>query len=180
MSQCSICWAILKIWALVWRQVNLHLLPLQIFPKVQTSGLFQRKLEGNLACSSKCFSKSSPQTLSSTDPCASAAPHVLKWNYATVRQKQGQEMTPWEVLLDSFGENETVNHYTVVMRPCCQANKYSDLAWYGCTSRCVLVCRGSRGISRSAVGLLETEELLTVLAIWIVKLMRGLGKMSVN
>lgn len=36
-----------------------------------------------------------------------------KWNYPTVRQKQGQEMTPWEALLDSNGKNEAVNHCTV-------------------------------------------------------------------
>lgn len=89
-------------------------------------------------------------------------------------------MAPWEALLDSNGENEAVNHHTAWWWDCCQANKYSDPAWCGCKTRCVLVCRDSRGISRSTVGLLETEELLTVLAIWIVKLMRGSGKMSVN
>lgn len=113
MSQYSICWAILKIWALVWRQVSLHLFPLQIFPKVQTSGLFKENR--------KAIWHAAPN-VSQNLPHKPLAVQTLvlllfpvcwsKWNYPTVRQKQGQEMTPWEALLDSNGENEAVNYYT--------------------------------------------------------------------
>lgn len=105
--------AILEFWAFVWRQVSLHLLPLQISPKVQTSGFFQRHGR-KIWHPAPNISQNLPHKPLETWTLVLMLFSMCwnQWNCTTVRQKWGEEMAPWEALLDSNGENEAVNHHT--------------------------------------------------------------------